>query len=103
MVEEFRLHFAKMMQNSCIHISGVHIVTDSNNDIKGTEMLQEVWEIVHMPLLKWLSKLKIVLFMLSKNKYVNEYKKKVLAEGSENSIGAKGEREGEFEMLPAIQ
>lgn len=52
MAEVFRLHFAKMMQNSCIHISGVHIVTDSNNDIKGTEMLQEEWEIFHMPLLK---------------------------------------------------
>lgn len=30
-------------------------------------------------------------------------KKKILAGGSGNSIGEKGEREGKFEMLPAIQ
>lgn len=55
MAEEFRLHFAKSDAKfvfSHIYILGVHTVTDNNNDIKGKEMLQEVWEIVHMPFLK---------------------------------------------------
>lgn len=55
MAEEFRLCFAKSdakFMFTCIHMSGVHIVTDNNNGIKGKEMLQEVWEIVYMPFLK---------------------------------------------------
>lgn len=54
MAEEFGLHFAKSdakFKFTYIHISGVHIVI-CDNGIKGKEMLQEVWEIVHMPFLK---------------------------------------------------
>lgn len=55
MAEEFRLHFAKSdakFMFTCIQVSSVHTVTDNNNDIKGKEMFQEVWQIVHMPFLK---------------------------------------------------
>lgn len=45
--------------------------SDNNNDIKGKEILQEVWEICPYALPK--SKLKTALFMLTKNKYINEY------------------------------
>lgn len=68
------------MQNSYLDVYTYQVYTlshsDSDNDIKGMETSQEVWEIVHMPFLIWVSKLKIALFMLSKNKYINEYKKK---------------------------
>lgn len=45
----------KVMQNSYLHVYTYQVYTlsqsDSDNDIKGTETSQEVWEIVHMPFL----------------------------------------------------
>lgn len=41
--------------------------------------------------------------MVSKNKYINEYKKNILVGGVENSVVERGEKEEEFAMLPATQ